>query len=122
MSLGRSTISPTPTMTGMRSSGSGVSDIFSCFAFDLRKIRRVGKGAKRRAHHPTSCSEMVGTLRFAHPTRGSSLLHQRIHMLHRIGKILLEFLHHRAGGLDTVDQADALADEIRHEIARLRIP
>jgi pimeloyl-ACP methyl ester carboxylesterase len=30
-------------------------------------IRRVGKGAKRRAHH--SCGgEMVGTLRFAHPT------------------------------------------------------
>ena len=30
--------------------------------------RRVGKGAKRRAHHPSPIPhEMVGTLRFAHP-------------------------------------------------------
>ena len=34
MSLGRSAISPTPTMTGMRSSGRGeLFGIFSCFAF-----------------------------------------------------------------------------------------
>ena len=34
-------------------------------------LRRVGKGAKRRAHHlSTDCHrEMVGTLRFAHPNK-----------------------------------------------------
>src|SRR3954470_18595283 len=32
--------------------------------------RRVGRGAKRRAHHLSqSRCEMVGTLRFAHPTK-----------------------------------------------------
>src|SRR6476469_3321659 len=50
-----------------------------------------------------------------------SLLHQHVHMLYRIGKVFLEFLHYRTGRLYAVDQADALADKIRHEITRLRI-
>jgi hypothetical protein len=33
-------------------------------------FRRVGRGAKRRAHHSFETrGEMVGTLRFAHPTK-----------------------------------------------------
>ena len=35
-----------------------------------------------------------------------------------VDKVFLEFLHHRAGGFDAVDQADALADEIADEVAR----
>ena len=42
-------------------------------------------------------------------------------MLHRVGKVFLEFLHHRAGRFDAVDQADALADEIADEIPRLGV-
>ena len=44
-------------------------------------------------------------------------LHQRIHVFDRVGKILFEFLHDGAGRFDTVDQADALSDEIADEIA-----
>ena len=29
--------------------------------------------------------------------------YQRIHVLDRVGKIFLEFLHHRTGGFDAVD-------------------
>ncbi|MHC2623663.1 hypothetical protein ACVIW2_005695 [Bradyrhizobium huanghuaihaiense] len=32
------------------------------------QCRRVGKGAKRRAHHLSPHLCLVGTLRFAHPT------------------------------------------------------
>ena len=51
-------------------------------------------------------------------TVGGSLRDQRIHMLDRVQKILLEFLHHGAGRFDAVDQPDALADKVAHEVAR----
>src|SRR5882757_2202599 len=63
-----------------------------------------------------------GLLRFArNDVERSSLLQQRVHMLDRINKIFLEFLHHGAGGFDAVDQADALADKITHEVACLSV-
>ncbi len=49
------------------------------------------------------------------------LRHQRIHVLDGFGKLFLELLHHRARRLHAVDQADALADEIADEIARLGV-
>src|SRR6266550_4360016 len=49
------------------------------------------------------------------------LRHQRVHMLHRLDEIFLEFLHHGACGFHAVDQADALSDKIADEVARLRI-
>src|ERR1700682_5144012 len=42
-------------------------------------------------------------------------------MLHRLDEIFLEFLHHGACGFHAVDQADALADKIADEVARLRV-
>src|ERR1700710_2102507 len=54
-------------------------------------------------------------------TRRRLLLHQSVHVLDRLDKIFLEFLHHGAGGFHAVDQADALADEIADEVARLRV-
>jgi hypothetical protein len=40
------------------------------------RTHRVGKGASRRAHHlSASASDMVGTLRFAHPTAPAKLSH-----------------------------------------------
>src|ERR1700737_4479043 len=53
--------------------------------------------------------------------RNSLLRHQRVHVLHRLDKIFLEFLHHGAGGFHAVDQAYALANEIADEVARLHI-
>nr|WP_213742650.1 hypothetical protein [Bradyrhizobium sp. dw_411] len=44
--------------------------------------------------------------------------HQRIHVLHGLDEIFLEFLHHGAGGFHAVDQADALSDEVADEVAR----
>src|SRR5258705_6283911 len=53
--------------------------------------------------------------------RISLLPHQRVHVLHRLDKIFLELLHHASSGLHAVDQADALADKIADEVARLCI-
>src|SRR5690349_18333805 len=82
MSLGRSTISPTPTMTGMRSSEMAIVLVLCC---------------------------------------DKSVSHQRIHVLDGLGKFFLEFLHDSAGRLNAVDEADALADEVTDEVARLRV-
>src|SRR5260370_16497670 len=50
---------------------------------------------------------------------GESFAHQRVHVLHRLDKIFLEFLYHGAGGFHAVDQSHALSDKIADEIARL---
>ena len=70
MSFGRSTISPTPTMTGIRSSGVDDSGISSCFTFELLIDASViasfvgwAKARERRAHHPPPRTRLVGTLR-----------------------------------------------------------
>src|SRR5579883_1131449 len=50
-----------------------------------------------------------------------SFPHQRIHVLHSFGKILLEFLHYRACRFYAVDQAYSLANKISDEIARASV-
>src|SRR5260370_22376905 len=130
ISFGRSAISPTPTMTGMRSSGSGEFgfDILlvslSRYQFWLSFFPVIASEAKQsisprkeRKKEWIASSQVL----LAMTGRASTYLlrHQRIHVLHRLDKIFLEFLHHGAGGFHAVDQADALADEITHEVARL---
>src|SRR4051794_37089515 len=43
--------------------------------------------------------------------------HQRVHVLHRLDELFLEFLHHAAGGFYAVDQANTLSDKIADEVA-----
>src|SRR3954470_2927009 len=50
-----------------------------------------------------------------------SFRHQRVDVLDRLGKILLEFLHHGGCRFHAIDQSDALADEIADQVARLRV-
>jgi len=126
ISFGRSTISPAPTMTGMRSSGTGefVFDIllvlFSTFSDLILRRRALARRLEGWATTGASWFETREDALLA--MRDHFLLrYQRVHVLDGVDKIFLEFLHHGAGGFHAVDQADALADEIADEIARLRI-
>ena len=77
-----------------------------------------------------------GLLRYArNDAERPSLLYQRIHMLHRIDKIFLEFLHHAAAGntkardlvtyfvgqgvglIDSVKSAGAVVQEFKEDFA-----
>src|SRR5258707_4805802 len=126
ISFGRSTISPTPTMTGMRSSGAGEVgfDILlvslSRYQFWLSFFPVIASEAKQSI---SPGKERMDCFVASAPRNDGDcfalLRHQRIHVLHRLDKIFLEFLHHGAGGFHAVDQADALADQITHEVARL---
>src|ERR1700687_4250308 len=94
ISGGRSTISPTPTMTGMRCSDCGAVVIFSCFRFYL--FVSVVIPGRCEASNPESRDSGSGATH--HPGMTSELFaHQRVHVLHRFDKILLAFLHHAAG-------------------------
>src|SRR5689334_14809990 len=119
ISFGRSTISPTPTMTGMRSSGMGdLLGISSCFF--QTPISFVIASEAKQSIIPAQMQH--GLLRrCAARNDGVLLSDQRIHVLDRLDEIFLELLHHRARRLHAVDQADALADEVAHEIARLGV-
>ena len=68
MSFGRSTISPTPTMTGMRSSGREVFGIFlvSLSRLDSQLVSRHCEERERTKHiHAAVMHAMMALLRFA---------------------------------------------------------
>src|SRR6266700_305691 len=127
ISFGRSVISPTPTMTGMRSSDTGE------VGFVIFLFRLLGQSTRCRCVYSVIASEAKqsieqrsksGLLCRCAPRNdeGLQLLrHQRVHMLHRLDEIFLELLYHGACGFHAVDQADALSDKIADEVARLRI-
>src|SRR3984893_269509 len=136
-SAGRSVISPTPTMTGIRSSETGVFVIFLLSLLNVfsphpeeRALARRLEGWSQRMNSRPSFETRVknALLRMRSEDMHERtikdwllLRQQRVHVLHRLDKIFLELLHHGAGGFDAVDQADALADKIADEIARLRV-
>src|SRR6266478_802485 len=140
ISCGRSMISPTPTMTGMRSSETGEVEVVmvSCFHFpsnhfaaDIVFLRHCEPTGRREAPPDDRLGETIhkGAARvdcfvaalLAMTGLSRLLRHQRVHMLRRLDKIFLEFLHHGAGGFHAVDQSNALSDKIADEIARLLV-
>src|SRR5216683_7384937 len=122
ISFGRSTTSPTPTMTGMRSSGTGDFGIFSCFTFGCQfDASFYFPSLRAKRSNPSRRKKSMDCFVRCAPRNDGSFRHQRVHVLHRLDEILLEFLHHGARGFHAVDQADALADEVADEVARLRI-
>src|ERR1700692_463319 len=131
ISFGRSTISPTPTMTGIRSSGTGEGlFMVSCFHFLAKESLILRSGHLAASRRMDATLGLAALLRDAREQRapqdevgdtGTLLRHQRIHVLDRLDEIFLEFLHHRTCGFHAVDQADALADEITDKVARLRV-
>jgi hypothetical protein len=67
----------------------------SVIACDKREAFAQGSAATKQSMLPR---RKYGLLRFArNDVERCSLLHQHVHMLHRVGKIFLEFLHHGAG-------------------------
>src|ERR1700733_13855513 len=132
ISFGRSTISPTPTMTGMRSSGTG-EGLFDILASLSGSECAVALRGLRFATAPQGDGYRHGVILRCERLRASKddevftlaantlLRHQRIHVLDRLDEFFLEFLHHRACGFHAVDQAHALADKIADEVARLGV-
>src|ERR1700738_5365552 len=136
-SAGRSVISPTPTMTGIRSSETGVFVIFLLSLLNVfsphpeeRALARRLEGWSQRMNSRTSFETRVKNALLGmrsedmHERTSKDWLllrQQRVHVLHRLDKIFLELLHHGAGGFDAVDQADALSDKVADEVARLRV-
>src|SRR5882757_2222751 len=76
----------------------------------------------REAIHRAACGDVDCFVALLLAMTGeNSLRQQRVHVLDGLGKILLELLHDGAGGFHAVDQADALADEVADEVARLGV-
>src|SRR5581483_11177311 len=80
----------------------------------------IASEAKQSRATPATLDCRVASL-LAMTVDRRSFRDQCIHMLDGVQKILLEFLHHGAGRFHAVDQADALADEVAHEVARLGV-
>src|SRR5712692_6470347 len=121
ISFGRSVISPTPTMTGMRCSETRavVLGIFlvSLSGQPIRRGRCILRHCERsEAIHLSAKQVWIASSRSlssgAHSRdplaprndgEGLQLLrHQRVHVLHRLDEIFLEFLHHGARGFHAV--------------------
>src|ERR1700730_17484055 len=114
ISCGRSVISPTPTMTGMRSSDCAGLAIVLVVTFSISTglILRSGRlAASPRMMFLASSWFETAQLRLLTMRDHVLLGHQIIETLHRLNKIFLEFLHHGARGFHAVDQAYPLSDE-----------